>query len=188
MGTTLIGRDAMIAAGTALAPALIPDMPESITTYLESIPGLNRRYILSRLREQFDATKTVTASFMGQITDSIEVADNPSQLKAIELALRLHKLIGDDGNVGPRVGSITINWSAQPNWMDHNVIDSPTNDNEIVNGLQGTSTVEGTGSDPGLPGHIHSTKSNEGDGINTLKSRVKKKRGPRLPVYKGRKR
>jgi hypothetical protein len=188
VSTTLVGRDAMLAAGKAgpFAMPLAPDMPDGVSALLDSIPGLDRRNALQKVRELTEATKTVTATFMGKITDSIEVADNTTQLAATKLVLEMHKLVGGDV-AGPRIGSITINWSAQPNWMDHNVIDSPTNDNERVNGLQGTSTVEGTGSDPGLPTHTHSVKTESANGIDTsLKSRVKKKRGPRLPVYKGR--
>lgn len=195
MGTVLVGRDAMIAAGS-YPPEHGPDMPEAIVSYLESIPGLDRRNILARLREQFDATKTITASFMGQITDSMEVSDNPTQLKAIELALRLHKLIGDDGQ-RINVGTVNILWAGgQPAWakpsneaLVNASVNAKANDSASVlnsNETESTpaiSSIEGTGRDPGPSPHTHSeTLANR---MVSRPSRTVKKRGPRLPVYRG---
>src|SRR5216684_5626265 len=59
--------------------------------------GLDADSILSRLRDKLDATKTVTASAFGQITDSMEIADNPTQVKAIEIAVDLHGMTQHDG-------------------------------------------------------------------------------------------
>jgi hypothetical protein len=181
----------MIAAGT-LRPDHGPEMPEAISAYLESIPGLNRRHVLQRLREHMDATRTVTATFMGQITDSVEVADNPTQLKAIELALRLHRLIGDDGQRAPHIGTVIINWAGeQPQWNGSIPIDTQAESVPI-------STVEGTDSAPAAPARTHSASlaapnahSGESASIKVsdapLVQRVKRKRQVRLPVYKGEK-
>jgi hypothetical protein len=174
------------------------DMTSRLASVMDDV-GLGERDILCRVREMVDADKTHVISTPAGIV-KVDAPDNSARLKAIEIAAKMRGMV-DRRDDGPRIGTVNINWNGSPNWMDHNVIDSPTNDNERVNGLQGTSTVEGTGSDPGLPTHTHSVKNGEGDGINTvkcsgsgrgddqnntLKSRVKKKRGPRLPVYKGR--
>ena len=201
----MVGREAMLAAGKAgpysMPPA--PEMPADISALLDSLPGLNRSHVLAKLRECMDATRTVTATFMGRITDSMEVADNPTQLKAIELALRMHRLLGEESQ-GIRAGTINIMWAgAMPPWQANVTEALPMprvdRDGDSTNALPScavtennsgltvdtavipppVSTVEGTETEGAPPPHMHSGKS------GNLKTRCVKKRKPRLPVYRG---
>ena len=96
--------------------ATLNQLRERLSELMDAI-GLSERAILERLRDKLDATKTVTASFMGKITDSIEVADNPTQMDAIKTAAKMHGMFDrDDGptNVGP----VNIVYAgSRPNWL-----------------------------------------------------------------------
>src|SRR5271166_836698 len=77
---------------------------------------LTRKFILDKLYDHMDATQTVLASKDGMFTDSIEIADNRTQVKATELALKLHRLI--DKDAGMSVGAINILWHGPtPRWI-----------------------------------------------------------------------
>ena len=193
MGTVLIGREAMLAAGTA-GPWSMPEQPDhtDVSALLDKLPGLDRKRVLAKLRELTDATKTVTASFMGKITDSIEVADNPTQLAATRLALEMHRLVGQDG-ARVSVGTVNILWQGgSPQWAkpatERLVNTSVTNSVPNGNAAESVpiSTVEGTGPGPAPSTHEHSaTPANEGVLTQRVKAaRTVKKRRPRLPVYK----
>lgn len=164
--------------------------------------GLDEDAFAIRLRDKLDATKTVTASFMGQISDSIEVADNPTQMAALELVADLHGMTAkDDGRFS--IGTVNILWSGHaPAWAGqssdaavnsaipvstHADADAQlvhTNTQSVTDAERvPISTLEGTGPGRAASPHTHSgTVAAEG----VLTRRVKK-RGPRLPVYRGEK-
>jgi hypothetical protein len=78
--------------------------------------GLGEDQIIGRLRDKMDATKTVTASMFGVITDSMEIADNPVQMKAIELAADLMGMTNSDAGRGG-IGTVNIVWNGiAPPW------------------------------------------------------------------------
>lgn len=204
----LIGRQAQIAAGTVLehrtTPAPPLPTPDEKQALIDSI--IDKRTILERLRDQMDATKTVTASFMGQITDSMEIADNQARGKALELGLKLHQLIdGDNGRIS--VGTVNVLFAgALPDWTEH----KGNSDTAVI--TPPLSTVEGTAVGPGGIAHTNPASADGPSCVNTLgsnasvpvqavpavsvpaasvpaksklSSRVVKKRVARLPVYRG---
>lgn len=162
--------------------------------------GLTERVIAERIREQLYATKTVTASFMGQITDSIEIADNQAIGKAIETAARIRGMV-DVGDSGTHIGTVNILWAGHaPGWAQTKQLSDGMVTESVLNQQPmesvPISTVEGTGPDPAPSAHTHS-KGSSGDGVLTQRvgssgdrssppQRVVKKRGPRLPVLGGR--
>lgn len=179
-------------------------MRDRMAEVMDSV-GLTERAIALRLNEQLYATKTVTASFMGQITDSIEVADNQAVGKAIETAARIRGMV-DTGETGPQIGSVNILLApgVAPAWAGHST--EPERNAVVTESIpieqqaEGVpiSTVEGTGPDPGPSTHIRSAKS-EGKGVLTQRvnpgcdrsssasasaGRVKQKRKPRLPGWR----
>lgn len=174
----LMGRNAEIAAGTRLverttpAPALLE--PAQRQALIDSI--LDRRTILEKLRDQLDATKTVTASFMGQISDSMEIADNQARGKAIELGLKLHRLI--DGDAHTSIGTVNVMFAgALPDWLqgqpqdqacravavgaNPELVQTGTVDSAVHTGNNGDnappplSAIEGTAAGPGGCTHTH---------------------------------
>jgi hypothetical protein len=99
--------------------------------------GISKGNILTKLKAKLDATKPFAVA-----DNVIYVDDNPTQIKAVELGLKLHGMIDRPAD-GPRVGTINILWTgSQPSWAM---------DNEMVNDGDGVpiSTVEGTESAPG---------------------------------------
>src|SRR5215469_17264556 len=67
------------------------DIRKALPELMENA-GITVQGILVRLRERLDATKTVTASFQGGITDSIEVADNDAQGHALDTCIDMLQL------------------------------------------------------------------------------------------------
>src|SRR5271166_6128326 len=136
---------------------------------------LTRKFILDKLYDHMDATQTVLASKDGMFTDSIEIADNRTQVKAAELALRLHRLI--DKDAGMSVGAINILWHGPtPRWIpgeadgrqgqrqgqsqsingENEPID---NGNQLITEGTGEVDLKVLGSDPGVSPPTRSTKS-----------------------------
>lgn len=171
-------------------------MREQLPELMRKI-GLDEHAVLGRIRDKMDATKVVTASFNGEITDALEVPDNQAQMHAIELAADLLGLKPRDDRTS--IGSINIVWGgAAPAWAmsrlsrpapaserkrkltDRIGNDSVTdcvpqcNANSTIDMAPPRSAIEGTGSDEGGSAHTHPAK------------KPRKKSGPRLPVYKGR--
>jgi hypothetical protein len=147
--------------------------------------GVTERMIAERLRDQLFATKTITASHFGEITDSIEVADNQAIGKAIETAARIRGMLDSDGN-STSIGTINILCHSQtiPDWSSANV-DNNTLPIDNTSNRVGISTVEGTGPDPAPSTPTHSATPTLLARVETAKSvpaKVTKKRGPRLPV------
>ena len=158
--------------------------------------GLDADSILDRLRDKLDATKTVTASAFGEITDSMEIADNPTQIKAIEIAVDLHGMTQRDDSV--RIGTVNILWAGQsPAWAGQASGDTDAQANQAISVdasvhtytqsvIDGESvpisTIEGTGGGPAPSTHTHSAKSAT---RGVLTQRIVKRRKPRLPVFRG---
>lgn len=103
--------------------------------------GLGEEQIIGRLRDKMDATKTVTASMFGVITDSIEIADNAVQMKAIELAADLMGMSSNDSR-GGGIGTVNIVWNGiAPPWAVSNPL--PINhSNELVINREGDTHPE----------------------------------------------
>ena len=85
----------------------LADIRKKLPQLMEAM-GLSTAEILGRVRKKLDAQKTITATFMGSITDVIEVDDHGAQLDAIKLSLRLHGLLSNDSADGPSHLNITI--------------------------------------------------------------------------------
>jgi hypothetical protein len=154
--------------------------------------GVTTAAIAAKIREKMDAKETKFFQSNGLITDAIDVEAHGIQLQATEMAADILGLRGRDDK-GASIGTINILCHSAniPQWSG-NQLDS----NGILNGnesaMVGLSTIEGTGSDPGLAGPTHSdtqAKSTVSIRIEANKKssgRTIKKRGPRLPVLGGR--
>ena len=167
----------------------LENMRERVCSVMDEV-GLGERDILVRIRELADATKTELAVHKGVFTDTLEVPDFAVRAKAIETAARIRGMLERDSSVS--IGTVNITWhGAAPSWANPaapiapdasvllaSTVESTANssDTEITPGI---STVEGTGNGTGAPTDTHSGKLVE------RCSREKKKRKPRLPVYRG---
>jgi hypothetical protein len=86
----------------------LADIRKKLPELMEAM-GMSTAEILKRVRKKWDAQKTVTASWNGEITDIIEVDDNSVQMDAIKLSLRLHGLLSSDAEHGSSTLNIQIN-------------------------------------------------------------------------------
>jgi hypothetical protein len=86
----------------------LADLRRKLPELMEAI-GMSTPDILRKLKRKLDAQKTITASFMGQISDVIEVDDHGVQMDAIKLSLRLHGLLSSDSEHGNTHLNIQIN-------------------------------------------------------------------------------
>jgi len=167
--------------------ALVPKVMDDV--------GLDVHSILARIREKCDAQETKFFQCDGRVTEKVDVEAHGIQLKAIELAASLRPELAQAQDK-LNIGTVNILWAGgQPGWANK-ASDSLVNDKTIVednvlNGKQandttGISTIEGTGRDRAGSHHTHSASGGDGDVLTQrITKRTVKKRGPRLPVYRG---
>lgn len=86
----------------------LADLRKKVPELMDAL-GLSTKELLERLHKKCDATKTITASWNGQITDVIEVDDHGIQMDAIKLSLRLHGHLANDSEYGAKTMAISIN-------------------------------------------------------------------------------
>lgn len=169
--------------------ALVPKVMDDV--------GLDVHSILARIREKCDAHETKFFQCDGRVTETVDVEAHGIQLKAIELAASLRPELAQVQDK-LNIGTVNILWAGdRPGWakpsneaLVNASVNAKANDSvSVLNGNQpestpAISTIEGTPSRPGPPTNMHCPgSSNQG----VLTQRIVKKRGPRLPVYKGRK-
>src|SRR5208337_1642379 len=137
-----------------LAPQVNPPVnPEQQLAALLIKHKLDKGTVLDKIRLQLDATRILP---LGD-GEYCHVPDNASQLKAVELCLKLHGLI--DRQPTMSVGAINILWHGQaPRWIpeENEPID---NSNQPITEVMGEVDLKVLGSVPGVSPPTRSTKS-----------------------------
>jgi len=149
--------------------------------------GLDVRAILLRLRDKLDAEETKFFAHEGKVVETRNVHAHGVQLKALELAANLRPELAQRGNVS--IGTVNVLWAGDaPAWAkpepmrDANALPNGkanADANVVITDSLSKRTrhpevqLKVLESDPGVSPHTHSAP------------RTKKKRGPRLPIYRG---
>jgi hypothetical protein len=166
--------------------------------------GVGTKAIAQKIKDKMSAQETKFFQKDGLVTDAVDVEAHGVQLQATEMAADILGLRGSK-DAGTSIGTVNILWAGRsPNWAS----DIPVNGEitqQSIDGV-GISTIEGTGRDRAHHGASTLKGSSEGDvsrqmssngpasasskfpvSRQSLSQRTRKKRGPRLPVYKGEK-
>jgi hypothetical protein len=86
---------ASVSSATALSSRLLASKPEILDEARQSLikQGVSLDVLSKKLREKLDSTKMIVVD-----NDTIEVSDNQAQLKATELAYKVHGALKDNDN------------------------------------------------------------------------------------------